>query len=162
MPHPMRLAIIRHAKARHESDTGRDADRALKKRGHRQSETLGAHFAQLDEPPALVLSSPYLRARETAEHIWSALDLEPQLDDRLAADRDIEDYLDVIADLVGCEHAAIVGHNPMIARLVAVLTKGPTALAPQHETARVIAVNLQDPTDPVGNASIIYRFRPTH
>lgn len=156
----MRLAIVRHAKARHESPTGTDADRALKKRGHLQSEMLGAHFAQLDEPPALVLASPYLRARETAEHVWSALDLDPQLDDRLSADRSLDDYLDVIADLVGCRHAAIIGHNPLVARLVAVLTKGPTAPPLQHETARVIAVDLENPADPIGQATIAYTFRP--
>ncbi|MFK7884632.1 MAG: histidine phosphatase family protein [Phycisphaerales bacterium] len=160
MPQTMRLAIIRHAKARHESPTGIDADRALKKRGHVQSEVLGAHFEQLKSPPAIVLASPYLRARETAEHIWSALDLEPQLDDRLAADRELEDYLDVIADLVGCEHAAIIGHNPLIARLVAVLLHGPTAPTLQHETARVVSVDIQDPRDPIANATVAYSFRP--
>jgi len=160
MPNPMRLAIIRHAKARHESPTGTDADRALKKRGHLQSETLGAHFAQLDAPPELVLASPYLRARETAEHIWSALDLEPQIDDRLAADRTLDDYLDLLADLIGCEHAAIVGHNPLIARLAAVLTQGPTAHTTQHETARVVAVDIEDHRYPIGNAALAYTFRP--
>jgi phosphohistidine phosphatase len=156
----MRLAIVRHAKARHESPTGTDADRALKKRGHVQSEILGAHFAQLETPPELVLASPYLRARETAEHVWSALDHEPQLDDRLAADRTLEDYLDVIADLVGCQHAAIIGHNPLVARLAAVLLQGPTAPALQHETARVVALDLPDPRDPIANATVAYTFRP--
>ncbi len=156
----MRLAIARHAKARHESPTGTDADRPLKKRGHLQSEILGAHFAQLDAPPGIVLSSPYLRARETAEHIWSALDQESQIDDRLAADRTIDDYLDVISDLVGCEHAVVIGHNPLIAQLVAVLLHGPAAPTLQHETARVVSVDLSDPREPLGNADIAYSFRP--
>lgn len=160
MTPPMRLAIVRHAKARHESPTGIDADRALKKRGHLQAEILGAHFAQLDTPPELVLASPYLRARETAEHVWSALDQEPQIDDRLAADRTISDYLDVVSDLVGCEHAVVIGHNPLISQLVGVLINGPTAPILQHETARVVCVDLTDPATPIGTAGVRYSFRP--
>lgn len=157
---PMRLYIVRHAKARQDSPTGRDADRPLKDRGHRQSEALGAYFASRTPSPMLVLSSPYLRARETAEHVWSALDLDPQLDDRLSADRHLDDYLDVIADLAGCSCAAIVGHNPLVARLVAVLLEGPTAATPQHETARVIALDLEDPMNPLAAATLAETYRP--
>ena len=81
----MILHIVRHAKAEDESPTGQDADRPLRKRGHRQAEALGRFFAAEQPRPQLVLASPYQRARETAEHIWAALDILPQLDDRLAA-----------------------------------------------------------------------------
>lgn len=156
----MRLYIVRHAKAEPHAPTGLDADRPLRKRGHHQAEELGAYFAAQAPSPTLVLASPYLRARETAEHIWSALDLEPQLDDRLAADRDIHDYLDVLADLVGCDHAVVIGHNPLCAQLVGLLLEGPTGAVPQHETARVVALDLPDPASPIGAAALADTFRP--
>jgi phosphohistidine phosphatase len=155
----LRLYIVRHAKAEDGSPTGDDADRPLRPRGHRQAETLGAYFAAERPSPAIVLASPYLRARETAEHIWSALDLLPQFDDRLAAHRRLADYLDVIADLGGAESAAIVGHNPLCAQLVGVLTEGPTAAPPRHETARSVAL-LVDTVDPIGSARLLGTFRP--
>lgn len=155
----MRLYIVRHAKAEPDSETGRDADRPLRPRGHRQAETLGAFFAAESPSPAMVLSSPYLRARETAEHIWSALDLLPQFDDRLASGRSLDDYLDVINDLSGAPSAVIVGHNPLVARLVAVLTEGPTAPPLRHETARVVSLDL-DPGAPIGGATFVGSFRP--
>lgn len=155
----MLLYIVRHAKAENNAPSGCDADRPLRRRGHRQAEALATYFAGEITSPAIVLASPYLRARETAEHIWTALDLLPQLDDRLAAHRSLEDYLDVIADLSGAPSAVVVGHNPLCARLVAVLTGGPTAEPVRHETARAIAVDL-DPTNPVGSGRFIASFRP--
>jgi phosphohistidine phosphatase SixA len=155
----MRLYIVRHAKAEPDSETGRDADRPLRPRGHRQAESLGAFFAAESPSPAMVLSSPYLRARETAEHIWSALDLFPQFDDRLAAERTLDDYLDVLRDLSGAPSAVIVGHNPLVARLVAALLEGPTAPPARHETARVVALDL-DPDADLGEATLVDTFRP--
>jgi phosphohistidine phosphatase len=157
----MLLHIVRHAKAEHESPTGEDAGRPLRRRGHRQAEALGAYFASENPRPAIVLASPYLRARETAEHIWTALELLPQLDDRLAAHRSLADYLDVIADLSGAPCAAIIGHNPLCAHLVAVLTQGPTASPARHETARAVSLDV-DPSDPVGSARLVGSFRPEH
>lgn len=155
----MILYIVRHAKAEDESPTGQDADRPLRKRGHRQAESLGQFFAGERPSPQLVLASPYQRARETAEHIWSALGILPQLDDRLAAHRTLSDYLDVVADLSGSACSAIVGHNPLVAHLVAVLQHGPTAPPGQHETARAVAMEI-DPDEPLGRSRLIRTYRP--
>lgn len=155
-----RLSIVRHAKAEPDSPTGDDAGRPLRPRGRRQAEALGAYFAAEPNRPELVLSSPYLRARETAEHVWAALDLLPQFDDRLGADRELADYLDVIADLAGVRSAAVIGHNPFCARLVAVLAEGPTGATPRHETARVVTVEV-DPANPIGTGRVVARFRPS-
>lgn len=155
----LRLSIVRHAKAEDESPTGRDSERALRARGHRQAEALGAYFAAETPSPSIVLASPYLRARETAEHIWAALDLLPQFDDRLAADRTLADYLDVVSDLAGAGAAVIVGHNPLCARLVGVLTQGPTGAVTRHETARSVTLGIH-PDEPLGRAVLLGTFRP--
>lgn len=155
----MLLHIVRHAKAAPDSPTSDDADRPLRRRGHRQAEALGAYFAAATPRPLIVLSSPYLRARETAEHVWAALDVLPQLDDRLAAHRSIADYIDVLADLSGATCAAVIGHNPLCAQLVAVLTEGLTAPPTRHETARAVCVEV-DPTDPIGSGRVVASYRP--
>jgi phosphohistidine phosphatase len=155
----MRLYIVRHAKAEEDAPTGRDADRPLRPRGHRQAEALGAFFAAENPGPAIVLASPYLRARETAEHIWAALDVHPQFDDRLAAHRYLDDYLDVVMDLEGAPSAAIIGHNPLCARLVALLVSGHGAAPTRHETARVVGL-MVNPAAPIGTAEPFITFRP--
>ena len=52
----------------------RDVDVPLSELGHRQAEAAGRWFAALpdDQRPEVILSSPYLRARQTAEAICKA------------------------------------------------------------------------------------------
>ncbi len=155
----LRLHVVRHAEASDDSDTGLDADRPLTPRGIRQAEALGAHLRAQDPRPGVVLASPYRRARQTAERLWTALDALPGFDDRLGADRTLHDYLGVIADLAGTPCAVIVGHNPTCARLTALLLGGPTRPATQHETARVVTIDV-DPGEPIGSGRAVASFRP--
>lgn len=90
---PERLWIVRHGQSAGNvandaaSSTGahrldlpiRDADVPLSPLGERQAEALGHWFAALPEDgrPEVVLPSPYLRARATAEHIRAAGGLAP-------------------------------------------------------------------------------------
>jgi probable phosphoglycerate mutase len=60
---------------------GRASDPALTDEGRRQAERLAALLGK--EEPVAVLTSPLLRARETAEAIAGACGHEPVIDDRL-------------------------------------------------------------------------------
>src|SRR5437868_12907850 len=82
---PQRLWLVRHGQSQgnvardaadeaghHEIDIEvRDVDVPLSGLGHKEAEAAGRWFASLprDERPELILSSPYLRARQTAETI---------------------------------------------------------------------------------------------
>jgi len=85
---PKRLWLIRHGQsqgniardAAHEAGLSvidldlRDVDVPLSELGHQQAEAAGRWFAQLppSERPEVLLSSPYVRARQTAEAICAA------------------------------------------------------------------------------------------
>ena len=85
---PKRLWLVRHGQsqgnvardAAHEAGLGvidldlRDVDVPLSELGHAQAEATGRWFAQLleEEKPEVLLSSPYVRARQTAEAICKA------------------------------------------------------------------------------------------
>ncbi|HEX8412904.1 MAG TPA: phosphoglycerate mutase family protein, partial [Sphingomicrobium sp.] len=85
---PARLWLVRHGQsqgnvARDAADQAglptidlemRDVDVPLSDLGHRQAEAAGRWFAALPEGerPELILSSPYIRARQTAEAICKA------------------------------------------------------------------------------------------
>jgi len=87
-PWPARLWIVRHGQsagnvardAARDAGRGRidldmrDADVPLSDLGREQAEALGAWFAQMraDERPEVVLTSPYVRARQTAEAVRQA------------------------------------------------------------------------------------------
>src|SRR3954464_13497654 len=85
---PARLWLVRHGQGQgnvggdaadeagsHEIDIDlRDVDVPLSKLGLEQAEAVGRWFAALpsDERPEIVLSSPYARARQTAELVCKA------------------------------------------------------------------------------------------
>ena len=85
---PSRLWIVRHGQsagnvAREAAEMSghamidlphRDVDVPLSDLGHRQAHAIGDWFAKMpeDERPAVVLSSPYVRARQTAEAVCKA------------------------------------------------------------------------------------------
>ena len=85
---PERLWLVRHGQsqgnvardAAHEAGLGvidldlRDVDVPLSELGHAQAEATGRWFAQLPdgEKPEVLLASPYVRARQTAEAICAA------------------------------------------------------------------------------------------
>ena len=85
---PRRLWLVRHGQsqgnvardAAHEAGHSiidldvRDVDVPLSELGHQQAEAAGRWFASLpdDERPEILLASPYIRARQTAEAICAA------------------------------------------------------------------------------------------
>jgi phosphohistidine phosphatase SixA len=68
LPRPLSLLIIRHAEAEPATATTREADeiRALTDRGRRQSAVLGPALRNLGHQPDIILTSPLVRARQTA------------------------------------------------------------------------------------------------
>jgi broad specificity phosphatase PhoE len=98
-PGPAVLWLVRHGESlgnvadaqAHASGSGRleldvrDPDVELSDTGRAQARALGRHLAGLadDERPTIVLSSPFARARHTAELAVDALDLPVRLDERL-------------------------------------------------------------------------------
>jgi phosphohistidine phosphatase SixA len=155
----MIVHVIRHGKAYQDSDTGLDRDRALKPRGHRQARALAAMLAGADIAPALVLSSPWRRARETAGPIWEALGLLEQIDDRMSGDRSVSDVIDIIRDSAGAESIGVVGHNPIVSRVVDVLIGGASAACEHGLRTGECAIVRVDPDHPLGSGELLGVFR---
>ena len=127
----MRLYIVRHAEAAPGSP---DELRALTPHGHEQARELGRRLRDEGVRPDAILTSPLLRARETAKDLGLG-DSEP--DDRLAPGATVED---VRASVAGRgETVVVVGHQPDCGRAVAALTGGP---APAFPAASAVAVDL--------------------
>src|ERR1700686_4214330 len=74
----MDIWLLRHAVAEEVSASGRDADRALTPDGLRRAERVARGLAALEPSIDLVLTSPYRRARQTAEPAARALGLARQ------------------------------------------------------------------------------------
>ncbi len=117
----MTLWIIRHGKAQRDSSTGLDADRALKPRGHRQAAYLGAEFASRDDAPERLISSPFVRAQETAHGIADVTLQDVLTHTALESGRGPMGVLTLIEELGADASAALVGHNPELSQVVSAL-----------------------------------------
>lgn len=117
------LILLRHAK----SDwTGDEADvaRPLAKRGRRQAPNAGRWLAANINSIDLAVVSPAKRARSTWKLVSAELDVPPptRIDDRVYTASDSE-LLGVVRELSNdVDTVVLVGHNPELEDLVALLT----------------------------------------
>jgi phosphohistidine phosphatase len=103
----VRVYLCRHAQA---APGEPDELRELTPEGVEQARALGIQLAELDEPPRLVLTSPLVRARQTAEAIARAVRVEAQVEEALAPGATAAGLAEALAGLRG--PIATVGHQP--------------------------------------------------
>jgi phosphohistidine phosphatase len=109
------LYLLRHGDA--EDGDGDDAARRLTGKGERQSEAAGRALAALRAPIETCLSSPKVRAEQTARIAAAALDLEVELAEALRGGA-----FDSIELTSGRGDCLLVGHEPDFSDEVARLT----------------------------------------
>ena len=123
------LWLLRHAEAEPHG-ARQDAQRRLTDRGAEQARAAGAAIGRMDVDFEGVLSSPKVRARQTAELAsegWSAEQRELlTLHAPLAGGFDAEQALDAMAGISADGRLLAVGHEPDFSRVIAELT-GATA-----------------------------------
>jgi phosphohistidine phosphatase len=68
-----RLLLLRHAKTETDAPSGRDQDRRLDARGHRDAAEIGAWIGTHPPFPDHVMVSPALRAVQTWDISWEAM-----------------------------------------------------------------------------------------
>jgi|SRR5215471_8968539 len=117
----MNLFILRHAEAVAEASS--DAERPLTERGMKQAKAVGRFCCDHEILPELVLSSPLVRALETARVVADALEVA----DRLKIEGFLKPAMGVEAVISSLEKYAdrtsimLVGHEPDLSELASVL-----------------------------------------
>src|SRR5579859_538576 len=92
-----RLMLLRHAKTENDAPSGRDQDRRLDARGHRDAAEIGGWIGRHSPFPDLVLVSPAVRALQTWEIAWEAMrELVP------------EPQVELIAELYGADASQLL------------------------------------------------------
>ena len=116
------LYLLRHAHAGDpERWAGDDDLRPLSDKGTRQCQRLGALLAGWGDAPDLFVTSPRVRAAQTAEIVAGALGVKVEADDRLAGPLDAT-VADAIAVAHGADRTCLVGHDPDFSYLLGELT----------------------------------------
>ena len=116
---------MRHAAAQERSASGRDADRELTADGKRRAERAARGLAALEPAIDLVLTSPFRRARQTAEFAARALGLEAKLKETRALEPQ-RDPAEILEELAAEQSGAalLVGHEPHLGGLLGLLLGG--------------------------------------
>ena len=120
------LLIMRHAKSDWNADFDRDFDRPLVQRGSKEAHKIANWLKKQGLSPDLFLSSPALRARETALIVADGLgiDVDNIVWEKDIYDASVDDLLQVVkahADDRYC--ILLIGHNPGVDNLLCYLSK---------------------------------------
>jgi phosphohistidine phosphatase len=106
--------LLRHGKA---EDGSPDAERVLTAKGRRQARAAGAALAAIGAQIELCLTSPKVRAADTARLACEALGVEPVTEPALGGGP-----IDPSALTAGLEQVLLVGHDPDLSMAVHTLT----------------------------------------
>jgi len=125
----MNLYMLRHAIAVERGTPGyvSDADRALTDRGKKRLKRAIGGMKQLGIRFDCAISSPYVRALETANITAREFGIEKSLaiSDALAPGGDLHNLVDQLAQLFeSYQNIVIVGHEPDLRSLISLLTTG--------------------------------------
>jgi len=115
------LWFLRHGEAE-PHDARPDAERRLTERGEDQSRIAGRALAALGLEFQLVVTSPRVRALDTARLACEALRGEPVVEDRLGDGFDADDALELAYAAGADKRVLFVGHNPHLPQIVHDLT----------------------------------------
>ncbi len=127
----MLLLLVRHAQAG-ERDPERWPDdrlRPLTNPGRAAHARVSRGLARLDLEPSLVLTSPWIRALQTAEAMIEelGLDIEPTPCEALTTEPRLETFQECFADVDAKATVALVGHSPFLEDLASLLLAGTTS-----------------------------------
>ena len=154
------LYFLRHADAGDpEGWRGDDAQRPLSPKGVRQAERVAAFLGGIGFAPDAILSSPKLRATQTAESVAAVLGGGVTFDERLAGGFTIDGLrtlLDTVEHRDGARRVLLVGHDPDFSSVVSTLCG---AKGTRLSTCTLARVDLDD-SPAAGRGSLRWLIPP--
>ena len=144
----MELYLLRHA---HAGDAGAwegpDERRPLSDKGEKQADRLGRFLAGIGFEADAIITSPKVRAAQTAKHVAERLGLPVGEDERLAGELSIGTLDAVLRDAGDPARPVVVGHDPDFTELVALLCGA--ARVPMRKGA-LARIDVSRPLEPGG------------
>lgn len=134
----VQLHLLRHADAGDpEAWHGDDADRPLTAKGEGQARRLGSFLAGIGFSTDALISSPKVRARQTAEIVGAAIGADVRLDDRLGRGFDATIVDAILKDAGRPNRPVLAGHDPDFSQLLAWLSGASAVTMKKGAFARI-------------------------
>ncbi len=127
----MNLYIVRHAIAVQRGTPGSedDSQRPLTDTGRKKMKKIAKGLRQLDLEFDVIVSSPYVRARDTAKILAKEFGMKDiAFSDNLIPPGNFENLVSEIHEKYDVNNLALVGHEPMLSSLISWLTTGNTEM----------------------------------
>jgi len=126
----MNLYIVRHAIAVQRATPGYedDSQRPLTDAGRKKMKKIVKGIHQLNIELDVILSSPYVRARDTAKILAGEFEMKNKIafSDNLIPPGNFENLISEIHEKYDVNNLALVGHEPMLSSLISWLATGNT------------------------------------
>lgn len=156
----MELYVIRHGIAEERDPNVDDAQRQLTDKGRQRTHQAAVGMARVLSRPSVILSSPKLRAQQTATIVGEVFDTQVQILDDLASESPDR----IFAELHRRSESrlAIVGHEPTLSELIEMLcTKGTAHGFIEMKKAGCIVLDAPiDQSPRPGNGKLISSLTP--
>jgi phosphohistidine phosphatase len=153
----MEIWILRHAKAEEGGPGTPDEERALTAGGHERMRSVAKAIARLEPKLDAILTSPLLRARQTAEPVARALSLRDDLIETsaLSPDADPKEILREI-EKRRLGRVLVVGHMPHLGKLLGYLLTGRPSTLIDIKKAALARVEFDGKTpEPPGTLTLL-------
>ena len=157
------LYLIRHGIAAEPEKYTSDRDRPLTDEGKRKTRKVAARLSELNLNFQLILTSPLVRARQTAEILHSAgLGSQLQESTALTPEGHIQTWLTWWEQWqkTGGNSLALVGHQPNLGHWAEILIWGKPQDSLVVKKAGIIGIELPDSGSPVGQGQLFWLTSP--
>lgn len=128
----MNLYLMRHAIAVEPDDLFEGSERPLSEKGRKRMEKIARNLEKLDLSFDLVLTSSYLRARQTADMVADALDIKSKYvveSENLCPLGSTNQLVEEIIAHGTVDFLLLVGHEPFLSHLIGTLVAGDASLS---------------------------------
>lgn len=159
----LQLYLIRHGIAVERAKASEDSQRPLTPQGREKTQRVAQRLRQLDLQVELLLTSPLVRARQTAE-ILLAAGLAPHLEVAisLAPMGSFSQWLTWLGNWRQAGHGslALVGHQPDLTQWAELLLWGEARSALSLKKAGIIGITLPAAESPIGSSQLFWLAPP--
>ena len=144
----MKIYLIRHSNAVDPGTPGYEDDslRPLTEKGRDKMKDIASALKGLDVNSDLIVSSPYVRAQQTAEILAKVLKYKQELtfSDALVPMGNADNIIGEINEKYSVDELVLVGHEPCLSVLIGTLTAGNPELAINIKNGGVCCLSSDD------------------
>lgn len=142
----MKLYLIRHAIAEDLADHEDDSLRPLTEKGREKMKRISQALKELGVQPDVIVSSPYLRASQTASILVKELKYKEELlySDFLTPMAEPNDMIGEINEKFSVDELMLVGHEPNLSSLASVLLAGSPDLSINFKKGGACCLSVDD------------------